>query len=68
MSLPTTIDALLEGVQQTVEDDDAAFRLRTARQLLVVLEEQVDAGRAALEDVDLDDDTRDRLRALGYLD
>ncbi|MFP4589934.1 MAG: hypothetical protein ACLFMX_02900 [Halobacteriales archaeon] len=67
-SIPRTIDALLEGVQSTVDDADASYRLRTARQLLVILDEQVEASQAALEMVDLDPDTQARLRELGYLD
>ncbi|MGQ4556815.1 hypothetical protein [Halobellus sp. GM3] len=63
-----TIDTLLEGVQADVEDADLVFKLRTARQLLLLLQEREDAGRQALDEVELDDEARDRLERLGYLE
>jgi len=62
------IDSMLESVQEAVDDDDLAFKLRTARQSLVGLEEQYREGQAALEQLDVDDETLDSLRELGYLD
>ncbi len=62
-----TIDAMLESVQATLEDSELRFKIRTARQLLLVVEEQHDVGRDALEDAALDESTRENLRRLGYL-
>ena len=42
------IDSMLESVQEAVDDDDLAFKLRTARQSLVGLVEQYREGQAAL--------------------
>lgn len=62
------IDSMLESVQDDVDDADLAFKLRTARQSLVGLEEQYREGQEALEQMDIDDETLDSLRELGYLD
>lgn len=62
-----TIDSMLESVQNEVDDSDTRFKVRTARQLLVVLEERHEAGREALEETDLDETVRENLRDLGYL-
>lgn len=63
-----TIDRLLVGVQEGIDDPDASFKLRTARQLLVLLDEQHEAGLVALAEADLDEDSRENLRQLGYLE
>jgi hypothetical protein len=63
-----TIDTLLKGVQDDVTDAEHVFKLRTARQLLVLLHEREDAGRQALDEVELDSEARDRLERLGYLE
>lgn len=63
-----TIDTLLESVQENVDDADLAFKLRTARQLVVALNEKNKEYKQALKDADLDQDTRDNLRKLGYLE
>lgn len=62
------IDAMLQDVQEEVTDTEVAFKVRTARQLLVPLEEQYTAGQAALEQADIDDETLDSLRQLGYIE
>ncbi|WP_135820505.1 hypothetical protein [Halostella litorea] len=63
-----TVDTMLESVQSDVDDPELCFKLRTARQLLVFLEERYAVGREALEDADFDDETLDSLRQLGYLE
>ncbi|WP_311172336.1 hypothetical protein [Halobellus ordinarius] len=63
-----TIDTLLESVQGEVADPDLVFKLRTARQLLVLLQEREDVGRQALDEVEVGSDTRQRLERLGYLE
>ncbi|OAQ51412.1 hypothetical protein HTG_17120 [Natrinema mahii] len=62
-----TINTMLDSVQGELEDPDLRFKIRTARQLLLVIEEQHDIGRDALVDADLDDSTRKDLQQLGYL-
>ncbi|AGB33181.1 hypothetical protein C488_16477 [Natrinema pellirubrum DSM 15624] len=62
-----TINTMLDSVQGELEDPDLRFKLRTVRQLLLVIEERHDIGRDALADADLDDSTREDLQQLGYL-
>ena len=62
------VDTMLESVQEDVTDSDLVFKIRTARQSLVVIEEQYAAGQKALETADIDDGTLESLRQLGYLD
>lgn len=63
-----TVHQLLEAVQETVTDGDASFKLRTARQLLLVIEQRHDIGKRALMDADIEEETLDNLRSLGYLE
>lgn len=63
-----TIDTLLESVQEELDDADLAFKLRTARQLVVALNEENKEYKQALKDADLTQETRDNLRELGYLE
>jgi hypothetical protein len=62
------IDTMLESVQEEVTDSDLTFKIRTARQSLVAIEEQYTAGQEALEKADINDGTLESLRQLGYLD
>lgn len=62
-----TIERLLEGVQKEVDDPDASYKLRTARQLLSVLEQRNEDMSAAVEEVESDEELREQLRDLGYL-
>ena len=62
------IDTMLESVQEDMTDSELAFKIRTARQSLVVIEEQYVAGQEALEKADIDDETLESLRQLGYID
>ncbi|WP_096389621.1 hypothetical protein [Halopenitus persicus] len=63
-----TIDTLLESVEESVEDPDVGFKLRTARQLLLLIDEREEAGQEALHEADLESETRKRLQELGYID
>ncbi|WP_280535525.1 hypothetical protein [Halopenitus sp. POP-27] len=63
-----TIDTLLESVEADVDDEALGFKLRTARQLLLVLRERETVGQEALEHADIDPETREQLRELGYLE
>ena len=61
------IGTILESVQQELDDPELSFKLRTARQLLLVCEEQHLTYRSTLESADLDEATTQRLVELGYL-
>lgn len=62
-----TIDTILTAVQEEIEDPDLVFKLRTARQLNIACEDELSTLQLAVEDADLDGETKDRLRELGYL-
>lgn len=63
-----TIEELLKSTQDEIDDPDLTFKLRTARQLVLVLQERQEAGRQALENADLDPSVREDLRNLGYME
>ena len=63
-----TTRALLDGVLAETDDAEVHFKLRTALQLLDVVEVQHEAAREALAHADLDEAIRADLRELGYLD
>jgi hypothetical protein len=62
-----TTQTMLESLVEETDDSEVHFKLRTAMQLLDIAEEQYDAGRRALAEVELDQDTRENLEELGYL-
>lgn len=62
------IDTMLKSVQEDVTKPELSFKLRTARQLCDALKEQYTAGQEAVERADIDEETRESLRQLGYLD
>jgi len=62
-----TIEELLEGVQEDVENPDASYKLRTARQLLNVLDQRNEELSVAVNEAASEDELRKRLRDLGYL-
>lgn len=62
-----TTQTMLESLVEETDDSEVHFKLRTALQLLDIAEEQYDAGRRALAEVELDQDTRENLEELGYL-
>ncbi|MDG5778215.1 hypothetical protein VB773_04925 [Haloarculaceae archaeon H-GB2-1] len=61
------IRELLEGVMADTDDDQSRFRLRTALQLIELIEERHDVANEVLEECDLDAQTRQNLQELGYL-
>ena len=63
-----TIRALLNGAIDETEDSETHFKLRSALQLLAVVEERDDRLRRDLGNVELPEETTERLRELGYLD
>lgn len=67
----TTVDALrdiLKSLLEEAEDEDVSFKLRTALQLLVVMEDRQELARSAIDQADLDPAVRESLRKLGYID
>ena len=62
-----TIEELLEQVQEDIENPDASYKLRTARQMLNILEQRNEDLSVAVSEAVSDDELRDRLRELGYL-
>ncbi len=63
-----TIDELLAGVMDDVDDAGARYKLRSGRQLLVAVEQRHDALDAAIGDAVDDDEVLARLRDLGYVE
>ena len=63
-----TVRKLLNGVLEETDDSAARFRLRSALQLLDVVEARDERLQHDLRDADLPEETVDRLRELGYLD
>ena len=63
-----TMAALLESALERTEDSEVHFKLRTALQLVDVLEAQHEQARETLEEADIDSELRERLRELGYVE
>ncbi|MYL17485.1 hypothetical protein GLW36_12630 [Halorubrum terrestre] len=61
-----TIDKLLEGALDEVDGTEARYKIKSAQQLLHVLQQRHDDLDIAVEDVS-DQDIIDNLRDLGYL-
>ena len=62
-----TLEELLEGVQEDVENPDARYKLRTARQLLSVVEHRNEELTVAVNEAVSNDELRERLHDLGYV-
>ena len=67
-TITDALRGLLEGLLDETDEEEVHFKLRTALQLLFVVEERFEGAREALGEADLDEDLRTDLRALGYLD
>lgn len=66
----TAIERAIEltgGVLEDTDNDEFNFRLRTAIQLLQIIEEQHSTASDILKDCNLDEQTQEHLEALGYL-
>lgn len=63
-----TIETLLSNAIEETTDPDVAFKLRQALQLVFIVEERHVEVRETLSDVELDEDVRENLDELGYLD
>lgn len=63
-----SIDEMLSSIQQEVTDEEVLFKIRTARQSLVVIKERYAAGQEAIRKGDIDDEILAALRELGYIE
>lgn len=68
VTTPETLRTVLEGALDEVDDPEVAFKLRTAIQLLDVIEEQHAEIRDALSDADVGAELRANLQTLGYIE
>lgn len=59
---------LTENVLQDTDNDESKFKLRTAIQLLEIMQERHDAASDVLADCDLDEQVQANLQELGYLE
>jgi hypothetical protein len=59
---------LTETVLQDTDNDEYKFKLRTAIQLLEIIQERHDAASDVLADCDLDEQVQANLQELGYLE
>jgi len=63
-----TIDQLLDGVFADVADPDVRYKLRSARQLLQVVQQRHETLDEAIDDAVSDEQILRNLRDLGYID
>ena len=67
-TLAEKIDTMLASVEEEVDDSDLAFKIRTARQMVLVYDDHLREHGNALDEAKVDDDTLENIRELGYLD
>jgi hypothetical protein len=63
-----TIDELLAGAMDEVDDAEARFKIRSARQLLAVVQQRHDELDEAIDDAVDDGELVANLRDLGYVE
>jgi hypothetical protein len=63
-----TIGTLLESAVDETDESEVRFKLRTALQLLTVIDREHDTASKALENAELEPGVREDLRELGYVD
>ncbi|AKH96793.1 hypothetical protein [Halanaeroarchaeum sulfurireducens] len=67
-----TIDSLIEQSVDLTENSEVRFKLRTARQLISVIEEEQETLDETVdklvEDSDIDEEVYETLRELGYVE
>jgi len=63
-----TIDELLEGAFEDVNDPEVRYKLRSARQLLQVVQQRQDIIDETIDTAVEDDEILSNLRDLGYTD
>ncbi|MFA9517374.1 hypothetical protein ACERIT_09180 [Halopenitus sp. H-Gu1] len=62
-----SIESLLASVQEHVDDPELSFKLRTARQKVVLCDDRLNEYEKALDNAEIDQQTLENLRQLGYL-
>ena len=62
-----TLDELLEGAFDDIDDPDVRYKLRSARQLVQVIQQRQNTLDDAITDAIDDEDIIGRLRNLGYI-
>lgn len=62
-----TLDELLEGAFDDIDDPDVRYKLRSARQLVQVIQQRQNTLDDAISDAVDDEDIMGRLRDLGYI-
>ena len=63
-----TIDELLQGAFDDVNDPDVRYKLRSARQLLQVVQQRHETLDEAIDDAISDEQIMSNLRDLGYIE
>lgn len=63
-----TLDELLEGVMNDVDDSDSRYKIRSARQLVEAIKQYNLDFQEATEDTVDDEEILENLRELGYID
>ena len=66
--LSEQVDTMLKSVENELDDSDLIFKIRAARQLVLVYDEYLREHRDALDESDLDEEALEHLQKLGYLD
>ena len=62
-----TVDELLEGAANDIDDSDALYKIRSARQLLELAKQRHRDHDEAIEELIGDDEVLNDLRDLGYV-
>ena len=68
MSTIDTVRRLLHGALEETDDSETNFKLRSALQLLAVVEARDERLQQDLADADLSEEAVGRLQEMGYLD
>jgi hypothetical protein len=63
-----TVDELLEGAANDIDDPDALYKIRSARQLLELAKQRYEDHDEAIEELIENEETLSDLRELGYLE
>jgi hypothetical protein len=63
-----TVDEILEGAMNDIDDSDGLYKIRSARQLLELAKQRHRDHDEAIEEIISDDEVLDDLRDLGYVE
>ena len=67
-TLAEDIDQMLTSVQEQLDDPELTYKLRTARQLVMVYDGVLREHGKSLDQGDLDPEALENLQRLGYID